>query len=92
MFSNSIFFRVFFRGMCFVMTLKKTLPPKGPEVFKFHSLCFGIGKYDSSVKINEITVVSGIALAETDTVGIVACRTWCFLFYMFFMFWEAFII
>ncbi len=58
------------------MTFKKALASKVAQVFEFQSPCVetvGNGIYYGSVKINQIAVIRGVALAETDTVGIVTC-------------------
>lgn len=54
------------------MTVEITLASKGSQVFEFQSPGAGVRKYYGSVKINQITIVRGIALAETDAVGIMA--------------------
>ena len=58
--------------MLLVMTVEITLASKGSQVFEFQSPGAGVRKYYGSVKINEITIVRGIALAETEAVGIMA--------------------
>ena len=74
------------------MTLKKASASKEAQVFEFQPSGAGIWKYYGGVKINEVAIVRGVALAETDTVGIVACRTWCFIFYVLLVLFEAFIV
>ena len=55
------------------MTLEKASASKEAQVFEFQPSSAGIRKYYGGVKINEVAIVRGVALAETDTVGIVAC-------------------
>ena len=64
---------VFLRGMFFPMTLKKASASKEALVFEFQPSGAWIWKYYGGVKINEVAIVRGVALAETDTVGIVTC-------------------
>ena len=71
-----ILVRVFLRGMFYIMAQEKALASKVAQVFEFQSPYVGTagkGKYYGSVKIDEIAVFRGVALAETDTVGIVTC-------------------
>ncbi len=67
---------IFLRGMFYIMAQEKTSASKVAQVFEFQSPCVGTvgnGKYYGSVKIDEITIIRGIALAKTDTVGIMTC-------------------
>ncbi len=59
--------------MFFIMAFKITLTTKSPQVFKFQSSRIRVGKYYGSIKIDEIAVIRGVALAETDTVWVVTC-------------------
>lgn len=79
--------------MFHVMTLEIAFALKGSQVFKFQSFCRRVSNYDGNIKINKITIVLGVALAETDTVWIMASGTGRIaIFYMSIMIFEAFII
>lgn len=79
--------------MFHVMTLEIALALKSSLVFKFQSSSRRVGNYDGNIKINKIAIIRGVALAETDSVWIMASRTGRIaIFYMSIMFFEAFII
>ena len=62
--------------MFYIMAQEKTSASKVALIFEFqppHVRTAGKGKYYGSVKINEIAIIRGIALAKTDTVGIMTC-------------------
>jgi len=81
------------RRMFLVVTLEIALAPEESLVFKFQSPCVGVGRYYGNVKIDEIAVVRGVALVETDAVGIVTHRTRrFFIFNMSLVFAEALVL
>ena len=58
------------------MAEEKTLASKVSQIFEFHSPHVGTvgkGSHYRSVEIDKIAVVSGVALTETDAVGVVTC-------------------
>ena len=77
--------------MAHVVALEKALPSKGSQVLKLQTPGDRIWKHYGSVEINQVAVVHGVPLTETDTVGIVTRRTWRIALYMFLVLLEAFV-
>ena len=60
--------------MLFIMAVQITSPCESPEIFE-EQQTIGVWLHDIQVKVDEVSVIVEIALGQTDSMGIMTCRT-----------------
>ena len=78
--------------MYFVMALKSALASKITQILEPQWSVIRKRKYYRCIKIDEITIVRSVSLAEADTMRVMTCRTWGVAIDMLLMLTEALVI